>query len=101
LIRSGGWGVSGSSWTRSEEEDDSGPGWSEGEEDLARGPDTSERERGGARTDSGYNPGGLWAGFGAGLEVFPAALFMFFSSFLSFLFLFSYFFHNFFNFGPN
>jgi hypothetical protein len=40
-------GVSGSSWTRSEEEDDSGPGWSEGGEDLAHGPGTSERERGG------------------------------------------------------
>jgi hypothetical protein len=67
---------------------------------LTRGVLLSAGERGRGDTLSGLAPGGPWAGFGAGLEVFPAALFMFFSS-LSFLFLFSYFFHNFFKFGPN
>jgi hypothetical protein len=53
---------------------------------MTGGPQWSVRERRGARTDSGYNPGGLWAGFGARPNRSPVA----FSYFLiSFLFYFS------------
>jgi hypothetical protein len=48
----------------------------------------SERERGGARTDSGYSLGGLWAGSRNKPNGFPLA----FSSFsISFSFFFFYF----------
>jgi hypothetical protein len=46
----------------------------------------SVRERGEARTDSGYNPGGLWAGSMAGPNRIPVAFFLFFFPIFSFLF---------------
>jgi hypothetical protein len=45
---------------------------------LMHGVLLSAGERGRGDTLSGLAPGGPWAGFGARLEMFPAALFMFF-----------------------
>jgi hypothetical protein len=55
---------------------------------LTRGVLLSAGERGRGDTLSGLAPGGPWASFGAGLEVFPAALFMFFLLFFLFFFCF-------------
>jgi hypothetical protein len=81
---------------------------------LTRGLGRSERgggicqvgsscRREGEREDtlSGLTPGWAVGRFRSWARSVPRGPFHVFSSFLSFLFLFSYFFHNFFKFGPN
>jgi hypothetical protein len=56
------------------------------------GPACQRGERGEKSTGSGLRGSGPWADSEAGPDGFPGALFIYFSSFFSFLFLFSEFF---------
>jgi hypothetical protein len=66
-----------------------GPGRSEWRGGLPGGVLLSAKEEGEKDTPSGLRASGPWADFRAGLEVFPAAFFIFFYSFSFFFFYFS------------